>query len=190
MTTANIIGVMHLATPVDQMTGITWYADAQAMCKVIADEVGIDWHVAAGVVAALSPNNRWERNCTDAETVARLYKAGGADHAKLAKVCTYKANLAKAIAILGGADIEETLHGPKTIEFYRCITGQDDVCIDGHAYCVWFGQRLTMHKVPTIGKKLRAQIKADYKAAAEALGLKPYEVQAITWCAWRRIHNV
>ena len=68
--------------------------------------------------------------------------------------------------------------------------GEDDVCIDGHAYSIWFGDRVTLAKVPSIGKKLRAQIKSDYMAVADKNNLKPFEVQAITWVAHRRLHGV
>jgi hypothetical protein len=82
------------------------------------------------------------------------------------------------------------LSGPKLSEFFNCIRGITDVCIDGHAYSIWFGDRITLAKVPSIGKKIRQVIKKDYLAVAEANGLKGYEVQAITWVAHRRIHGV
>ena len=41
-----------------------------------------------------------------------------------------------------------------------------------------------------IGKKLYAEIQNDYVNTANALGLKAYELQAITWVAWRRIHEI
>ena len=84
----------------------------------------------------------------------------------------------------------------KIIEFYHCIIGEQDVCIDGHAYSVWFGERLTMKQVPNIGKILRQRIKDDYMIATQFINdnndeqLAPSEVQAITWVAQKRIHNV
>ena len=70
------------------------------------------------------------------------------------------------------------------------------MCIDGHAYSVWFGQRLTMKQVPNIGKKLRQQIKTDYVDATTFINeelnesFTPADIQAITWVAHKRIHNV
>jgi len=198
MSKFTILGVLNLATQADRIEGLDWYDRAKRVAESIANRVGlpgelpaIGWQTISGVIAALSPNNRWERNCADAELVVKLYKAGGADAALGAKVCTYKSNLRKAVAILEGAPIAATLNGPKVIEFYNCITGSvADVCIDGHAYAIWCGQRLTMKEIPSIGKKLRAQIKADYIAAARCVDLRPCEVQAITWVTWRRLHNV
>ena len=194
MTLYNILGVYYLANVHEQIEGSYWYTNAQKVANNIADRCGINaWVKVAGVIAALSPNNRWERNCADAELVCQLYKAGGAEAALQAKVCTYKSNLVKAVKILESGllhNIPEILNGPKVIEFYNCICGVSDVCIDGHAYAIWAGQRLTMKEIPNIGKKLREQIKADYTEAAKQVGIQPYELQAITWVAWRRLHSV
>ena len=90
-------------------------------------------------------------------------------------------DISSAITLLGG---------PKLREFAACIDGLPEVCIDGHAYCIWAGERTGLKDVPAIGVKLRKQIKADYMQAAEDLNLEPFELQAITWCTWRRIHGV
>jgi hypothetical protein len=186
----NIIGTYYLAAESDKHDGFEWYKRALNVTARIANTYGLHVMTVAGVIAALSPNNKWERNLVDAENVCRLYSLAGASSAADCKVCTYKTNLRKAIQILMGEPIEDTLSGPKVIEFYHCIIGQPDVCIDGHAYSVWFGDRLTMKEVPSIGKKLREEIKADYIGAAEYIGIKPYELQAITWVTWRRIHEI
>ena len=114
----------------------------------------------------------------------------------MTKVCTFKSNKAKALAILAADnansdDVLSILRGPKLSEFFNCIMGESaDVCIDGHAYCIWFGTRSTLANVPSIGVKLRREIKADYIAVAEDLGLSASALQAITWCTYRRIHQI
>jgi hypothetical protein len=124
---------------------------------------------------------------------------GSVDDAMNVKVCTYKKNLAKAVDILNAChcDYESILKGPKVIEFYHSILGAlDDVCIDGHAYSVWFGERLTMKEVPSIGKQLRQTIKDDYIKATKFINdngddfFTPCEIQAITWVTHKRMHNV
>jgi hypothetical protein len=123
---------------------------------------------------------------------------GGVDDALTVKVCTYGKNLTKAVDILNSChcNYEDILKGPKTIEFWNCIIGNNDVCIDGHAYSVWFGERLTMKQVPNIGKKLRQQIKDDYKEAQHFINDNSDEhftiaaIQAVTWVTHKRIHNV
>ena len=180
--------------------GVDWYPSALDIANRIAVKYGVSAEIAAGVIAALSPNNRWERNIVDAEAIIKCWAAGGTRTDMLnVKVCTYGKMKAKAVDILTrDIPIVEILNGKKIIEFFNCITNPllNDVCIDGHAYSVWFGQRLTMKEVPAIGKKLRQQIKTDYRDATafinEELGTfyPPATIQAITWVTHKRIHNV
>ena len=192
----NIKAVFQLATLDEVQNGLNWYPSAGQIAIRLADRYEISEAQAIGVIAALSPRNKWSRNVHDAEALIGAYKASGADQASLTKVCTFGANKAKAIAILGlsrAADLDAVLailNGPKLREFTSCIAGLDDVCIDGHAYCIWNGGRTSLKDVPAIGARLRREIKADYQAAANELGLSPSACQAITWCSWRRIHGV
>ena len=183
----NIIGTYYLASTTEQEAGRAWYAEAHLFCLALSDQYDVALNTVAGVVASLSPNNKWERNKQDAENIIRAYVTGTDADALQVKVCTYNKNKDKAIAILNGSLIVETLSGPKVIEFYHCIMGHSDVCIDGHAYSIWHGDRLSMKDVPSIGAKLRQAIKQDYIDAATYLGIQPYELQATAWVVWRRI---
>ena len=195
-----IVAKFTLATSQEVQLGCDWYPSALKIASRIANKYGLRTEVVAGVIAALSPNNRWERNIVDAEAIIKCWAAGGTRTDILnVKVCTYGKMKAKAVDILTrDIPIVEILNGKKIIEFFNCITNPllNDVCIDGHAYSVWFGQRLTMKEVPPIGKKLRLQIKTDYRDAAafinEELGTcyTPATIQAITWVTHKRIHNV
>ncbi len=134
----------------------------------------------------------------DAENLVRAFVIGGRSEAKNVKCATYGKMKDKAIRILEGniSDIETILKGQKITAFYRCIMGsQDTVCVDGHAYCIWFGDRMVLSDVPNIGKKMYAEITSDYVEAARILTesgnpITCYEVQAVTWVAWRRLHGV
>lgn len=190
----HIQAILDLASAGEQSEGLTWYQRANVAAVRLADQYEISIETAAGVIAALSPRNKWSRNLVDAENLIAAYVAAGPEACEEIKVCTFGANKKKAVDILiwsAGEEVaKEILSGPKLIEFYSCIIGQDDVCIDGHAYSIWFGDRVTLAKVPSIGKKLREEIKKDYLAVAKKNNLKGYEVQAITWVAHRRIHGV
>ena len=197
-----IVAKFTLATSQEVQLGCDWYPSALSIAARIGEKYGLSAQTAAGVIAALSPNNRWERNIIDAENIIKCWAAGGPRSALLAvKVCTYGKMKEKAIDILTtpiGVNIKETLKGKKIVEFFNCITNPllNDVCIDGHAYSVWFGQRLTMKEVPPIGVKLRAQIKTDYRDATAFINeelsehFTPADIQAITWVTHKRIHNV
>ena len=199
-----IVAKFQLATSQEVQLGCDWYRSALNIAGRIASKYHLRVEVVAGVIAALSPNNRWERNIIDAEAIIKCWSAGGTDEDILAvKVCTYSKMQEKALAILRfdiyhKSSIAGILNGPKIVEFFNCITNPalNDVCIDGHAYSVWFGQRLTMKQVPNIGKKLRQQIKTDYVDATtfinEELGecFTPADIQAITWVTHKRIYGV
>ncbi len=190
----NIKAIYKLATAAERVDGSVWYPIARDIAQSLADEYGVNLAQAIGVIAALSPRNKWSRNVIDAENLISAFVADP-ESAATVKVCTFGANKAKAIKILNAHDADldavlAILSGPKLREFASCIAGLSDVCIDGHAYCIWTGGRTTLAAVPAIGVKLRREIKADYQAAALDLDLTPAACQAITWCAWRRIHAV
>ena len=190
----HIQAVLDLANAQDWAEGKAWYNTAHEAAEHIGSIYGVPTSMAAGVIAALSPRNHWSRNLIDAEQLISTYVSAGREAAETVKVCTFTNNKVKALRILESdgspSSVRTILSGPKLTEFFNCIMGTDDVCIDGHAYAIWFGQRVVLANVPSIGVKLRRTIKADYVAVAEATGLKPFEVQAITWTAWRRMHGV
>lgn len=195
MSHLNVLSVYNLANVSDIEAGTNWYASAKRIAKNLAAKYNLHTCEAAGVIAALSPRNKWERNVVDAENLIKVWVADPAS-VHTVKVCTFGANKAKAVKILEAgcltdAEVLAILSGPKLSEFYSCIVGiPGEVCIDGHAYSIWAGDRITLANVPSIGVKLRRTIKADYNKAAEIAGIPAYEMQAITWCAWRRIHGV
>ena len=192
----NIRAVLTLASLTEQADGNSWYPVANSVAISLADRYEISEAQAIGVIAALSPRNRWERNTHDADALISASNTGGPEQARLTKVCTFTSNKEKAIRILElslsctFAGVLAILSGPKLKEFASCIAGLPEVCIDGHAYCIWAGERTGLKDVPAIGVKLRREIKADYQAVADELGMQPSAVQAITWCAWRRIHGI
>lgn len=191
----NIKAIFELAGAAEIADGNAWYGVAKSIAIVLADQYGVTTAQAVGVLAALSPRNKWSRNVVDAEALISAYVAAGSEQARLTKCCTFSANKEKAIKILeSGAEtiptILEILSGPKLREFASCIAGLPDCCIDGHAWCIWQGSRVTLADVPSIGVRLRKEIKADYAQAAADLGLSSSELQAITWVTWRRIHGI
>jgi len=101
----------------------------------------------------------------------------------------------KAWSILKAMPDSETevatiLNGPKITDFFWCIMGDDTCVIDGHAWCIANYNRRKLQLVPNIGKKLRQELQEAYVLAAVEHGMKAYQMQAATWVAWKRIHNV
>ena len=200
MTTSNIIAIYKLATPTEIKAGLDWYANAHHEALTIAQRHDVPLSTVVGVIAALSPNNKWERNILNADTLIAAYLDGEAIAS--VTVSTYHTMKAKAWSILADQlfhsdDILTRLNGQKIKSFYECIMGfEAGICIDGHALNIWRAERhgLTSDKT-NIGKRLYAEIQADYLAAGKSVTyqgrkLTAYEMQAITWTVWRRVHGI
>lgn len=194
LTYSHILAVYFSATDNEIIHGERWYIAAHDAAQAISQRYSLPLQTVVGVIAALSPNNRWERNLIDADNLCRLYALGGHDDANKLKVSTYGANKTKALSILGGADPLSVLGGLKVRAFYGCIMGdRDAVCVDGHAYAIWQGQYIPTTKTPKISPKLYAAIAADYKQAAQTINgiistsYSAAQLQAITWTAWHRL---
>lgn len=200
--TQNILAVFEQATPEEVSHGVEWYALAHAQAQAIADRVELPLVVVVGVIAALSPTNQWDRNLVDAENLCTAFVQGY--YPEDVMVCTYHKMKEKAWTILVDLTkdptathvdpeaVAEILRGPKITDFFYCILGDQSRCvIDGHAWCIANADRRTMQEVPNIGKRNRHAMQDAYAEAGRlAGGYAAYEMQAITWVAWRRIHNV
>ena len=189
----NITKVFKQATQEEISHGLSWYRDALKACQGMADVYELPLHIVVGVCAALSPTNRWERNLIDTNNMLQCYVDGG--YVEDTAPCTYKKMRDKAWDILqtNPHNIDDTafiLRGPKITDFFYCIMGQDGCVIDGHAWCIANADRRTMQEVPSIGKKLRKELQQAYSKAGKNNGMTAYEMQAATWVAWKRMHNV
>ena len=190
----NILKLYRQATQEDTTNGVEWYARAERMAKAIAQDAGLPLSTVIGVMAALSPNNRWGRNCRDAATMCQAWQNG--DSMDSFKVSCYNTMKAKAWAILelgltDDEDILSHLNGQKIRSFYSNIRGLDEVTIDGHALNIARGKRegLTSDKT-NMGKREYLELQAAYVRAAKRVRVKPHVLQAITWTTWKRVHNI
>jgi len=198
MSVENILAIYKLATPEEKRDGIVWYADALRDCTRIAIDLDLPIHIVTGVVSALSPNNKWDRNVINARDLCQAFIDG--DGIDSVKVSTYGANKRKAWSILEDMldheGVIDRLKGQKTTSFYRNIMGDDTCTIDGHARNIAYNERVGLTDDKTnIGVKEYRTLQAEYVAAAKRTrvngrALKAFELQAITWVTWRRIHNI
>jgi hypothetical protein len=183
--TFNILNTYSESTLEELELGEAWYPIAHQFCVDLAKEYGCSLRASTGVVAALSPRNRWENNMSDATNIIRYY-LGGPD----IPVHTYGRNRSKALDILKGGDPNLVLGGNKVRSFYLNILNPNDesiVTIDSHAYNVWQGAREV--GVIVTDKDYKAA-SLDYIAVAKHLGTKPLHAQAVVWVTFRRIHNI
>ena len=198
MSVENIIAIYRLATPEEKRDGVVWYAQALAECNRIAIDYEVPLHIVVGVCAALSPNNKWERNIVNTRDMVHAYTNGeGIDSFK---VSTYHTMKQKAWDILEAmpeteAEVIAILKGQKIISFFQNIMGHDTCTIDGHARNIAYGVREGLTGSISISKKEYATLQAEYVAAGKKVrlngrALKAFEIQAITWVAWRRMHGI
>ena len=196
----NILAMYMQATPVDTQEGTVWYNNAHSICVALSDKYNLPLSTVVGVVSALSPNNKWDRNILDAEQMIKAY-CMGFDYPE---VCTFGGNKDKAITILeceidSSDNICAILKGNKTIAFFRGILtdGQcDEITVDGHAFNIWRGMYTSLNEVPAISNKLYKTVSDAYKEAAvtinnlEGTKYSAAQIQAITWVTHRRINGV
>ncbi len=194
ITTKNIIAIYKLANASEIKHGLTWYVNANTDCMRIANTLELPLHIVIGVVSALSPNNKWERNIVNAEDLCNAF-INGQDMDSI-KVSTYHKMKQKAWHILEKMpSYDETitiLNGKKIVSFFRNISGDEtDITIDGHARNIYYNDRQGLTTPNTNIRKLEyLDIQKAYLRASKKLGIKAYELQAITWVAWRRIHGI
>lgn len=190
----NILKVYRRAITDDIANGIEWYDRAKRYAETISKQTGVHVHTVIGVMAALSPNNKWERNVKDCERMCEAWVKG--DDLDDFKVCCYHAMKQKAWSILENnlttdEEILTRLNGQKIRSFYSNIRGLDEVTIDGHALNIALGkvQGLTTDKTH-MGKKVYIEMQKHYVRAAKRVNIPPHVLQAITWTTWKRENNI
>ena len=202
---ANILHIFNQSSFDERTSGAAWYGAAKLVCNEMSIKYNVPVPVVVAVVAALSPNNRWERNLANADALIAAFLNG--DECETVSCSTYHSMRAKAWRCLEiGAAVSGHFHGhldglllaelkgQKISAFYQNIAGTSDKpTIDGHAANIARGRRVSLSGSRlTITKRQYRELQAAYVEAARVLNcdLTGYEVQAVTWTAWRRIHNI
>lgn len=194
----SIVSVFAQATVAELAEGMNWYATARSAAQALATQHNLSLHTVAGVIAALSPNMRWELNVKAADTIIKAYKMGIAPED--ATCPAYKANRRKAYQILAEterANITKILNGNKIVNFYLCIVEPNcsAVCIDGHARNIYYGSREVLKGSRVTDKEYNLLVE-EYNNATQAINLAynfqltAMQVQAVTWVVWRRMHKI
>ena len=159
-------------------SGMGWYWEARKFCTQISKEYNVPLYKVVGILSALSPRNRWERNKID--TISILTKGEGAT------VATFNPNKRKALKILKAEEGEvlSILNGMKTKSFYSNIYNaiDEEVTID-----VWAVRVAGLEG--SLTSKRYADIAEAFRVVALELGVMPKQLQALTWGAVRLNYN-
>lgn len=179
---SNIYRVWDQTDRVDRDEGMAAYDRYRITLNRLANHHGYPLSSVVGMFAALSPNNDYMNNI---RSVVSLLRGS-------MRTSTYGACRERALRCMSGEDFLSFTKGPKTRSFYRNIMYPGDmepVTIDGHAYCIWIGQRMTMKAVAV--KRFRyAEVAGDYRDAARSISIVPCQLQAILWFTWKRINQI
>lgn len=176
---SNILEVYNQSSPLDIAEGLRWYEGAKRECVNLARRNKITLRQAIGIVAALSPRVNWGRNVIAAQSLVRGLPGEG-----------FGANKAKAFKILEGEDPNDVLGGDKVKSFFSNIsrpTTSQDVTIDRWAIRITKGPDSWKDNVNTPTAKQYLQLGNEYREAAALVGLRPSELQAITWVTIKRL---
>ena len=165
--------------------GKVWYDEAKEYVKILSLRFDTPQLICAGVVSALSPNNRWGRNKLDAHTVLDAVKKGlSADQVK---VCTYNNNKLKAFAIARG-DIKILKQSPKTYAFAKNISGEDinKVTIDKwHLRAIQTRSSSPRECKTTVTPLQYKLLEKDCQKVAKKYNINPSTLQATIWVTIR-----
>jgi hypothetical protein len=173
------------STPDERELGRSWYNEARSYVKILSLRFELPEIICAGVVSALSPNNKWERNKIDAYAVINAVKNN--IPVDQVKVCTYNANKDKAFAIARG-DTRILKRSPKTYAFARNISGEDahQVTIDKwHLRAIQTKSKSPRDCKTTITPLQYKNLEKDCQKVAKKYGLEPSVLQATVWVTIR-----
>ena len=152
--------------------GMTWYKQANEYAHQLNVKHGLGITKTVGILAALSPNNKWARNKIDADLFI-------SNPSLDTKVCTFMGQREKALAIYHSngcpLEIECILNGVKTVNFFNNILFHEDcdrVTVDMWAFrSVGAEEKL---------KNVKGVTQA-YKEVAKELNIQPHQLQAVVW---------
>lgn len=171
----------HKATPKQVKQGRTWYLAAHDEALRLAFKYGFHLQIVAGVIAALSPRNKWQDNLKDANFVLRCAANNRLGYITSNRLSSPYPNLDNVFRILAGVNPDKTL-GQKAKSFYRCIYNPltDEVCVDTWA------ARAVNYTDRWIQKEHYPILQSYYSHAAEEIGTLPPVMQATVWVTIRK----
>ena len=175
----NLDYYFNKATKEEIKDGLNWYKDANNICKDIATKYNTTTLIAAQVISALSPRNKWDKNIKDSYKVFESIKNG--IPAESIKVSTFHTNKFKSYAIINN-NVQITDKSLKTYNFVNNIAllSNEHLTIDIWHLRACFSRIIKIDKA-NVGRVAYQQIKELTIKKANKLGIKGYELQAIVW---------
>jgi hypothetical protein len=186
----NLMKVYAQSLDYERADGAVYYDRQRERLQRRSDAAGLPLATVVAAFAALSPNNAESTNYRALDTCLGILSGS---LPKDSPVIAYPPNRIKAMAILKGAPIDETLRGRKVYAFYRNTMNPEDgewVTVDGHMLGAWTGVRLILRREAEIKSSEYPHIAEDFRSAASCHNLSAPRFQATVWLAWKRIHRI
>lgn len=181
--------LFHQATTGQRINGMNWYYKAYVHAKDIAARNHMSTKNVIGIISALSPNNKWERNLIDAESFIQRPLLD-------TKVCTFGNNRIKAQNIygsLGTTQIRSHLGGRKTKSFFDNILSAGRVEKPYHEFTnepvtvdLWMYRAAELQDAT----KNYGVIELAVQNIARRNKMRPSQVQAIIWTVLRQRYEI
>jgi hypothetical protein len=171
--------------------GLAWYDTAYGIAESLGHEHNLPTDIAAGIIAATSPQNAWDINVRHARDLCAnpnsLKDFGLGLGSNRAKYLFHHPHL-DPLTVLGG---------PKVRSFYRNIAEPwtpGPVTIDRHAIAI-LANRVTARWLEDHPKFLERstiyrQCTAFYRTAARAYNILPHQAQAVAWVSHRNANFI
>lgn len=181
----NMIGWAMVARVEEvEFFGSRWYDEAYNVSSWLSFRHRVSVDITTAVIAVLSPGCTWIKNLIDADNIMIDQKV---------KVSTYGRNKQKAIDILNYLDTS-IVSGQKVSSFYHNILHRDsqEVTIDRHTVRTIL-QKPGEHPMTEDVYQRAISTPKRYRECSEVVrqaawtwGVRAPQMQALTWCAYRR----
>jgi hypothetical protein len=180
ISTAHLKQYLNRATSSQWANGKRWYQDAHNTAQVIANDTDLPIETVIGIIAAMSPRLRWNKNIEYARLLCEFGSA--------IRLPIFKNSMTKALAIYNGSDPLSILSGPKTRVFYQLIlepSRKDIVCVDTWAARVVLGDANYNWQRVSVRQDNYHRYATPYFEAAQEFDITPSQAQAISWVVIR-----
>lgn len=176
---------MTAATPLEIKQGLDWYNEARSLCVELSNTYETSVQQSAQVISVLSPQKKWGANKLE---VRALYNEVFNGIEPDFKYFATKQMMEECKAIISG-EFSIPSKRTKTFSFADNIADKDskEVTVDRHALRVAYDDKSA--KIDKVSPKQYREAREAYRIVADSLGLKGFEVQAITWVVYKRIVN-
>lgn len=179
---ASLLRTFNSASDENILAGLTWYHDAHEFAADLARATDLDLVTVAAVIAALSPQTRWETNKAAA---VELLKNGTRYPGML--ISNYerakRVLAASPVDALAALQIRGEDSAPKIASFARNILGDEQrVTVDVWAARAALGGSADAERLLSRVGMYEA-IAAQYRWLARRVGVTAPQAQAIVWVA-------